>query len=196
MAEETKIHSADEETETSTSRAQPAADAPEAEEGKKKKAKHKNAAADLAAAQVKADEAEAKQMELQNALLRTAAEYENYRKRSQKERDAAFNDGVTHAALEMLPVIDTLEAAANAQTTDEEYKKGVMLTLSQCTEIFKKLGIEEIECLGLPFDPELHDAVMQAPVEGVEPGNVSHVIRKGYKLGDKVVRHAMVGVAP
>lgn len=162
---------------------------------KAKKAK-KGGAADLAAAETRAEEAEKKAGDIQEALMRTAAEYDNFRKRSQKERDAAFNDGVTHAVLEMLPVIDTLEAAANAETADEEYKKGVILTLNQCVDIFTKLGITEIECLGGPFDPELHDAVMQQPAEGVEPGCVSQVIRKGYTLGERVVRHAMVCVAP
>lgn len=153
-------------------------------------------AADLAAAQQRAETAEGKAAEAQNALLRTAAEYENFRKRSQKEHDAAFNNGVGYAVHQLLPVIDTLEAAANAESTDKEYKKGVLLTLAKTEEIFAKLGISEIEALGQPFDPELHNACMQEPCEGAECGTITRVVQKGYKLGDKVLRHSMVAVQP
>lgn len=134
--------------------------------------------------------------ELKNSLLRTAAEYENYRKRSQKEQEASFSHGVSHATKELLPVLDTLDAAANVETQDEEYKKGVLLTLTKCTSVFDKLGIQEIPALGEPFNPELHNAVMQLPVEGVESGTITQVMQKGYTLNGIVIRHAMVAVAP
>ncbi|MFV0414478.1 MAG: nucleotide exchange factor GrpE [Oscillospiraceae bacterium] len=152
--------------------------------------------AKLAAAEQKAADAEKKLAETSDLLLRTAAEYDNYRKRSQKEQEGAFGNGLGHAACQLLPVLDTLEAAAQTETTDEEYKKGVLLTLAKCGEIFEKLGIHEIEALGKPFDPELHNAVMQEEAEGAESGSVTRVMQKGYTLNGKVVRHSMVAVAP
>lgn len=150
----------------------------------------------VAAAEEKLCAAEVKVSELNDRLLRTTAEYDNHRKRSQKEHESAFSNGVGYAVNELLIILDTLDAAANAETSDPEYKKGVMLTLAKCEEIFTKLGIKEIEAMGQPFDPELHNAVMQQPAEGVESGTITNVILKGYILGEKVIRHAMVAVAP
>ena len=150
----------------------------------------------ISAAEEKVKAAEQRTGELNERLLRLAAEYDNHRKRSQKEHDNAFNNGVCFSANQLLPIIDTLGMAANAGSTDEEYKKGVLLTLSKCEEVFSKLGITEIEALGQPFDPALHDACMQQPAEGAESGAVTAVIQKGYKMGDKVIRHAVVAVAP
>lgn len=152
--------------------------------------------AKLAAAEEQANRAEQKSNEIQDSLLRTAAEYENFRKRSQREHESAYGNGISCAACELLPVLDTLEAAAMAETTDEEYKKGVLLTLAKCSEVFKKLGIHEIDALGEPFDPELHNAVMQEAVEGTDTGIITRVMQKGYTYHDKVIRHAMVAVAP
>lgn len=165
--------------------------------GKKKQQKGSDWQAKLSAAEQKAADSDAKATEAQNTLMRVAAEYDNYRKRSQKEHEAAFTNGVAHAVNEMLPIVDVLEAAANAPTQDEDYKKGVYLTLDKCKEVFDKLGVEEIECLGKEFDPELHNAVMQEDMEDVESGCVCRVVQKGYvsKTG-KVVRHAMVSVKP
>lgn len=152
--------------------------------------------AQIAAAEQKVDEAEKKMNELQESLVRTAAEYDNFRKRSQREKDSSYGNGVCDTACQLLPIIDTLEAAANAETTDAEYKKGVMLTLAKCEEVFGRLGIHEIPALGEPFDPELHNAVMQEAVEGYESGIITRVMQKGYRQKDRVVRHAMVAVAP
>lgn len=172
----------------------------EAKEPTKKEKKQKGNAtqleASLAAAETKLQKSEDTISELKDSLLRTAAEYENYRKRSQKEQESAFSNGIGYAAGEMLPILDTLEAAANAETADEEYKKGVVMTLNKCTEVFAKLNIHEITALGENFNPELHNAVMQQPVEGVESGVITQVMQKGYTLNDKVIRHAMVAVAP
>lgn len=131
-----------------------------------------------------------------DTLLRTAAEYDNFRKRSQRERDAAFGNGVAFAVEKLLGVIDTLELAANAETADEAYKKGVMMTLNQAKSAFQALGIEEIEAMGQMFDPQCHAAVMQQEAaEGVESGTVLAVLQRGYRREGRVLRHASVAVA-
>lgn len=156
----------------------------------------KDPAAELAAAKAKAEAAQAAADAAKDQLLRTAAEYENFRKRSAREQDAAFNNGVSFAVNQILVILDTLEMAANAPTVDENYKKGVVMTPDKAAQAFKTLNVEEIPALGLPFDPEVHSAVLQQPAaEGQESGTVVQVFQKGYKLGDKVVRHATVVVA-
>lgn len=168
----------------------------EQEPKKHGKEKKKDLAAELEAAKAQAEAAEAALSAAKDQLLRTAAEYENFRKRSAREQDAAFNNGVGFAVSQILAILDTLDMAANAPTTDENYKKGVMMTLDKAAAAFKVLKVEEIPALGLPFDPEVHSAVMQQPAaEGQESGTVVQVFQKGYKLGDKVVRHATVVVA-
>ena len=128
--------------------------------------------------------------------MRTAAEYENFRKRSAREHDAAFDNGVSFAVNTLLPVLDTLEIAADAPTADESYKKGVTMTLDKCREAFGKMGVSEIEAQGKPFDPELHAAVLQQPsTDDMPSGTVTQVMQKGYLLHDKVIRHAAVAVA-
>ena len=153
-------------------------------------------AGETASLKSKVEQLEKKLAESKDTLLRTAAEYENFRKRSAREHDAAFDNGVSFSVTALLPVLDTLELAANAETADESYKKGVLMTLEQCHTAFDKMGVKEIEALGKPFDPELHAAVMQQPATGEMPsGTVTQVMQKGYLLHDKVVRHAMVAVA-
>ena len=132
----------------------------------------------------------------QDKYLRLAAEYDNYRKRSQREADQKFNDGVSFAVNQIIPILDTLEMAANAPTTDENYKKGVTMTLDKAAKALNALHVEEIEALGKPFDPNFMNAVQQIPApDGQESGTVITVYQKGYKLGDKIVRHATVVVA-
>ncbi len=151
---------------------------------------------DLAAVKTKLEKMEKELADAKETLLRTAAEYDNFRKRSAKEHDAAFDNGVSFSVGALLPVLDTLELAANAPTADESYKKGVMMTLTKCKEAFDKMGVCEIEAQGQPFDPALHAAVMQQPAaEDVESGTILQVMQKGYKLHDKVVRFATVVVA-
>ena len=129
-------------------------------------------------------------------MLRTAAEYDNYRKRSAREADQKFNDGVSHAVNQILAILDTLDMAANAECTDENYKKGVVMTLDKAEKALKTLNITEIESMGKPFDPNFMNAVQQIPApDGQESGTVITVYQKGYKLGDKIVRHATVVVA-
>ena len=151
---------------------------------------------ELEAAKAKLEEAEKKNGELKDQLLRTAAEYDNYRKRTAREADRKFNDGVCHAVTQILGILDTLDMAARAECTDENYKKGVMMTLDKADKALTTLQIEEIEALGKPFDPQFMNAVQQVPpAEGQESGTVVQVFQKGYKIGDKVIRHATVVVA-
>ncbi len=129
-------------------------------------------------------------------LLRTAAEYENFRKRSLREKEMSFSGGLIHAVQALLPILDTLVLAVNVETQDENFKKGVQLTLDQCNKSFDVLGVKEMQALGEMFDPNMHAAVMQQPAEdGVESGTVTQVLQPGYTLGDKVIRHATVAVA-
>ena len=168
--------------------------APEME--KEKKEKKKELESQLAAAKAETEKAKAEAAEAKDRLLRTAAEYDNFRKRSAREQDAAFGNGVAHAVSQILTILDTLEMAEAAPTADENFKKGVTLTLEKAKAAFEALKVEEIPALGLPFDPAVHNAVMQKAAEnGEESGTVLQVFQKGYKLGDKVIRHATVIVA-
>ena len=175
--------------------------APEAEEsekadGKKKDGFFNKKARELEAVKAKLDAAEANAAQAKDQLLRMAAEYENYRKRSTREADQKFNDGVSYAVNQIIPILDTLDMAANAPTTDENYKKGVTMTLDKAAKALAALHVEEIEALGKPFDPNFMNAVQQIPApDGQESGTVITVYQKGYKLGDKIVRHATVVVA-
>ena len=139
--------------------------------------------------------AEKKEAEAKDTLLRTMAEYDNFRKRSAREQAASYSSGMAYAIEKLLAVLDTLEMAANAPTGDENYKKGVVMTLDKCAEVFKAMGVEEIPALGLPFDPAVHAAVMQQPGGDAESGTVLQVFQKGYRLDGKVIRCASVIVA-
>ncbi len=144
----------------------------------------------------KLEAAEKKAADIRDQLLRTAAEYENFRKRSAREADRKFNDGVSFAVNQILPILDTLEMAAGAACADENYKKGVVMTLDKAAQALQKLNITEIEALGKPFDPNLMNAVQQVPAaEGQESGTVVTVYQKGYRIGDQIIRHASVVVA-
>ena len=142
------------------------------------------------------EKAQAEAKDWQDKYLRLAAEYDNYRKRTAREADQKFNDGISFAVNQIIPILDTLEMAANAPTTDENYKKGVTMTLDKAAKALNALHVEEIEALGKPFDPNFMNAVQQIPApDGQESGTVITVYQKGYKLGDKIVRHATVVVA-
>ena len=158
--------------------------------------KHEKKRHETAALEAKLDAAEKKADDLKSQLLRTAAEYDNYRKRSQREADQKFNDGVSHAVTQILGILNTLDMAANAACTDDNYKKGVMMTLDKAGQALEKLNITEIEAQDQPFDPNLMNAVQQVPPQdGQESGTVVQVFQKGYKIGDKIIRHATVVVA-
>ena len=168
---------------------QAAAEAAAAEEFNKK-------AREMEAVKAKLDAAEKNAAQAKDQLLRMAAEYDNYRKRSTREADQKFGDGVSHAVEKIIPILDTLDMAANAPTTDENYKKGVVMTLDKAAKALEALHVEEIEVLGKPFDPNFMNAVQQIPApDGQESGTVVTVFQKGYKLGDKIIRHATVVVA-
>ena len=177
-----------------------AAAAPEAEaakdEPKKKDGWFNKKNREAEALKAKLDAAEKNAAQLKDQLLRVAAEYDNYRKRTSREADQKFNDGVSYAVGQIIPILDTLEMAANAPCADENYKKGVTMTLEKAGKAFQTLRVEEMEVLGKPFDPNLMNAVQQVPAQkGQESGTVVTVYQKGYKLGDKIVRHATVVVA-
>ena len=131
----------------------------------------------------------------EDKYLRLAAEYDNFRKRSQKEKEALWSEAKADTVSAFLPVYDNLERAMKQETADEAYKKGVEMTMNQLTEVLKKLGVEVIEALGQPFDPALHNAVMHIEDEQFGENTVAEVFQSGFRLGDKVIRFAMVKVA-
>ena len=180
--------------EAAAEQAAPASETAEPKDAKKDGWFKKNR--DLEAAKAKLEAAEREAAQTKEKLLRMAAEYDNYRKRTAREADQKFNDGISFAVNQIIPILDTLEMAANAPTTDENYKKGVTMTLDKAAKALDALHVEEIESLGKPFDPNFMNAVQQVPAEeGQESGTVVTVYQKGYKLGDKIVRHATVVVA-
>lgn len=127
--------------------------------------------------------------------LRLAAEYDNFRKRSQKEREALHQDVKTDVISALLPVYDNLERALKQETSDPAYKKGVEMIMTGLKETFTKLGICEISALGETFDPQLHDAVYHIEDENYGQGEVIEQFMQGFKLGDKIIRHSVVKVA-
>ena len=130
-----------------------------------------------------------------NTFQRTLAEYDNYRKRTTKEKADNYNAGRTDAVKAILPMLDTLEMALAAPCSDENYKKGIELTYTTAMNSLKNMGVEQIDALNQPFDPNFHNAVMQQETDGVEPGIVVNVFQKGYKMGDKIIREATVVVS-
>ena len=123
------------------------------------------------------------------------AEFENFKKRSNKEREALYNSLLADIIASFLPVIDNLEKAVQAKTEDEGYKQGIELVLKQFIDVLTKFGVEEIKTVGETFDPEVHEAVSSIQDETKGEKEVVQDFRKGYKIGTKVIRHAMVVVA-
>ena len=138
---------------------------------------------------------EAKYNEEREAHLRLAADYDNYRKRTIKEKDASYGNGKADAVAKILPIYDNLERALNQPCTDEAYKKGVEMTMTELKKIFESLGVEIYGEIGEEFNPELHNAVMHNEDESLGENVISMVFQKGFKSGDKVIRFAMVQVA-
>ncbi len=130
-----------------------------------------------------------------DAHLRIAAEYDNFRKRTVKEKEASYGNGKADAVAKMLPVYDNLERALNQQTQDAAYKKGVEMTMNELVKIFTSLGVEIFGNAGDAFDPNLHNAVMHVENEELGENTIAQVFQKGFKIGEKVVRFAMVQVA-
>jgi molecular chaperone GrpE len=144
----------------------------------------------------KLDEANGQLAKQKDLLLRTAAEYENYRKRTAREKASLYNDATAAAILEILTVADSLDRALEQKTgTAEDMRKGVELVQKQMRSAFDKLGVKEMGAEGDSFDPELHNAISHVEDEQSGENVVTKVFQKGYKIGDRVIRHAMVQVA-
>ncbi len=130
-----------------------------------------------------------------DAYLRLAAEFDNFRKRTIKEKEASYGNGKADAVAKLLPVYDNLERALNQPTEDAAYKKGVELTMTELVKILTGLGVEIFGNVGDSFDPNIHNAVMHIENEELGENTVCAVFQKGFKIGEKVVRFAMVQVA-
>ena len=161
-----------------------------------------DAAEDAKAAEAKTEEAAPQPDDCASKLaaehdryLRLAAEYDNYRKRSQRERDSIFNDVRSDTVTKFLPVYDNLVRALEQSTADEAYRKGVEMIMAQLRDILSRMGVTEIESLGQKFDPALHNAVMHEEDETKGEGEIVQELQRGFKMGDKVIRFAMVKVA-
>lgn len=148
--------------------------------------------------ELKQPEEQKVQEELDNMsdrLKRLMAEFDNFKKRTAKEREMLYSSILGDIANKLLPVLDNLEKAANAKTEDTNYKQGIDLVLKQYQDLLKSLGIQEIESVGKTFDPELHEAVSMVTDEALGEKEIKEEFRKGYKIGERVIRHAMVIVA-
>ena len=132
---------------------------------------------------------------LNDKFLRTLAEYDNFRKRSQREKDSIYTDAVCDTAAKILPVVDSFERALSFECSDTEFKKGVEMINNTLKEVMTSLGITEIDAVGNEFDPNTQNAVMHVEDDSVGEGIVVEVLQKGYLIKDKVLRHAMVKVA-
>lgn len=145
--------------------------------------------------QVEIDKLTADLTEAKNLLMRTAAEFDNYKKRTVREKDAIYAEVTALTIGKMIPVLDNLERAATAGGDAAQIQKGVEMTLKQFAEVLKNLGVGEIETnVGDPLDPNFHNAVMQTQNPELPEGCVGCVLAKGYKIGDRVIRHAQVAV--
>ena len=133
--------------------------------------------------------------EKDDQFLRLAAEYDNYRKRSQKEKEAVWQDATAQAVVQILPVYDNLARALQQGTEDADFLKGVAMTMGQMEKVFEKLGVVKVPSLGETFDPERHNAVMHIEDEAVGENTIVEVFEEGFMLGEKVIRFAMVKVA-
>ena len=130
-----------------------------------------------------------------DARLRLAAEYDNFRKRTIKEKDAAYGNGKADAVTKVLPIYDNLERALNQPTEDAAFKKGVEMTMTELVKILTGLGVEIFGEVGDSFDPNMHNAVMHVENEELGENVIAQVFQKGFKIGEKIVRFAMVQVA-
>ncbi len=128
-------------------------------------------------------------------LKRNMAEFDNFKKRMAKEKESMYATIVCDFLAELLPIMDNFEKAMQATTTDESFKSGIEMIYNSLNDTLKKAGLEEIEAIGKEFDPNFHEAVMHIEDEKYGEKEVVEVFRKGYKLGEKVIRHSMVKVA-
>ena len=151
--------------------------------------------AETAEAAVETNPWEEKYNAERDAHLRVAAEYDNFRKRTVKEKEASYGNGKADAVAKILPIYDNLERALNQETADAAYKKGVEMTMNELVKIFTSLGVEIFGNVGDEFDPNLHNAVMHVDNEELGENVIAQVFQKGFKMGEKIVRFAMVQVA-
>ena len=150
----------------------------------------------LEAAKSEAEKLKGDLEQLNDVKLRLAAEYDNFRKRSQREKDAIYSDATASTVTALLPVIDNVERALSAENaSSEDMRKGVEMINTQAQQVFEKLNVTAFGAVGEAFDPNIHHCVGTVDAEGVESGAIALVLQKGYKLGDKVIRPAMVQVA-
>ncbi len=170
-------------------------EAPSPEEAGQSEAAAENELSPEEKLQKKVEELEKTLAEEKEKYLRLDAEYYNYRQRSVKEKADAYDSALINAVTEILSVVDNFERALAAHTEDENFKKGVDMIFRQYMSILEKLGVKEIDSLGKPFDPNFHNAVSQTEDENLGENTVAAVLQKGYILGKKVIRHAMVTVA-
>ena len=133
--------------------------------------------------------------EVNDRLLRTAAEYDNFRRRSQKEKEAIYTDSKAEIIGKLLPVIDNFERASAAETDPENYNKGIEMTVRQLLDALTAMGVEAFGAEGEAFDPNIHNGVMHVDDESLGENVIADVFIKGYRMGDKVIRHASVKVA-
>lgn len=175
---------------------EPNIEAEKAEESKqtKKAEKAEKLKAQLLEAEERAAKAEAELAAQADKYLRVAAEYDNYRKRSQKEREALYADAFSDAVSAFLPLIDNIERAVGYATDDSELAKGVLMLEKQLKGTLEKMKVEEIKSTGEQFDPNLHNAIFHEEDESQPENTVTETLQKGYRLGDKVIRHALVKV--
>ena len=162
------------------------------------KKKQKKAEAELNEVKKSLEKKEAELAELNDKYTRLFAEYDNFRKRTSKERESVYADAVCDALTQILPVLDNLERAAQYNTEDvaeTQMGKGLELTLKSFVETLAKLGVAEIEAEGKPFDPNVHNAVMHVEDESAGENQIVEVFMKGYAKGEKVLRYSMVKVA-
>ena len=200
MSEESKQPLEQEEPETPETQAGPEQEAPqteEAEKTEKKPKKKKEKGYTFTREQVEQMELAAKQLEsVKDQFTRLTAEYDNYRKRTTKEKDGIYQDAKADTIKAFLAVYDNLErAAATEGDEDSPHKKGLLMIFQQYKDILTKLGVTEIEAKGQPFDPERMEAVMHIDDESFGENEVAQVFQAGFMLGDKVIRHAIVQVA-
>ena len=186
--EQAKEASAAEQNEQTAAQAKPEAEAAKQPEEKK----HEDAKQQEASEFEKAQQALAQE---HDSYLRLAAEYDNYRKRSQKEKDNLYTEIRSETVEKFLPVYDNLERALAQETQDAAFKKGVEMTMNQLVSVMEKLGVESFGAAGDHFDPQLHNAVMHIEDESLGENVSAEVVQKGFKVGEKVVRFAMVKVA-
>ena len=188
MAEEEKLEQ---------EKAEQAPEAP-AEENKAADAEDQPDAAEAESMAAELEAAKAKAAEYLAMAQRVQADFENFRRRNESVRADAYADGRKDVAAVMLPVLDNLERALDAakDSPDEALRSGVEMVLKQMTDAYQKLDVKPIDRLGEKFDPNLENAILQGTPEDGEPGTVCQVLQKGYLIGEKVLRHAMVKVVP